>query len=68
MKTGTVTSWNDVKGFGFIRPDGESKDVFVHYSAIAGHGRRSLAVGARVSFETEITARGVQATHVARKP
>ena len=36
---GTVKWFNNQKGYGFIS-DGEGKDVFVHYSGIAGDGLR----------------------------
>ena len=39
--TGTVKWFNERKGFGFIEQEG-GKDVFVHFSAINGSGRRTL--------------------------
>ena len=51
MATGTVKWFNDSKGFGFITVDGQTKDVFVHHSAIMGTGFKSLAEGQRVEFE-----------------
>src|SRR5438045_2775814 len=53
MATGTVKWFSDEKGFGFITPDDQSKDLFVHHSAIVGGGYRSLAEGAKVSYEVE---------------
>jgi cold shock protein len=50
---GTVKWFNDAKGFGFITPDDGSKDVFVHHTAIASQGFRSLSEGDRVEFQTE---------------
>ena len=51
MATGTVKWFNEQKGFGFIQPDGGSKDVFVHISAVEGAGLRTLKEGQKVSFE-----------------
>ena len=64
MPTGTVKWFNDEKGFGFITPDDGTKDLFVHQSAIAGDGFRSLAEGAKVSFESESSDKGPRAVNV----
>ena len=61
---GTVKWFNDAKGFGFITPDDGSKDVFVHHTAIASQGFRSLSEGDRVEFQTEQGAKGPQAIQV----
>jgi len=64
MAQGTVKWFNAEKGYGFISPDDGSADVFVHYSAIAGSGYRSLEESQRVSFEVEQSPKGPQASGV----
>lgn len=61
--TGTVKWFNDEKGFGFIsREDG--KDVFVHFSAIQGNGRRTLVEGQQVTMTVIQGQKGPQAENV----
>jgi CspA family cold shock protein len=44
---------NTTKGFGFIAPDGGSKDVFVHISAVERAGLTGLADNQKVTFDIE---------------
>ena len=62
-EVGTVKWFNDEKGFGFIE-QAEGKDVFVHFSAINGTGRRSLAEGQKVTMEVTQGQKGPQAENV----
>jgi cold shock protein len=64
MATGTVKWFNNAKGYGFITPDGESKDFFVHHSQIAGEGYKSLNEGQKVEFEVREGQKGPEATNV----
>ena len=56
--TGTVKFFNTAKGFGFIQPEGGSKDVFVHATALEAAGIHSLSEGEKVSFVLEDDRRG----------
>ena len=64
MATGTVRWFSDEKGFGFITPDEGGKDLFVHFSAISGNGFRTLAEGAKVSYDAEEGPKGPNAANV----
>lgn len=61
--TGTVKWFNEDKGFGFIERAG-GKDVFVHFRAINGTGRRTLVEGQQVTFEIVDGQKGPQAENV----
>lgn len=64
MATGTVKWFNDSKGFGFITPSDGGQDLFVHFSAIATSGFKSLKEGQQVSFEIVDGPKGKQAANV----
>ena len=64
MATGTVKWFNNTKGYGFIAPDDGGEDVFVHHSAIAMTGYRTLNEGQRVQFSVERGPKGLQAKDV----
>jgi CspA family cold shock protein len=64
MATGVVKFFNAEKGYGFIAPDDGGKDVFVHFSNIAGNGYRSLDQGQKVSFDVAPGRKGDEAQNV----
>jgi CspA family cold shock protein len=66
MPTGTVKWFSDDKGFGFITPDEGGRDLFVHFSSIAGDGFRTLVEGAKVNYEEEDGPKGPKAVNVTR--
>jgi cold shock protein len=53
MPIGTVKFFNEQKGYGFIAPDGEGNDAFVHISAVERAGMRTLQQNQRVSYDLE---------------
>jgi CspA family cold shock protein len=51
VKTGTVKWFNEKKGYGFILPDDDDGDLFVHHSEIQSEGRAALNEGQKVEYE-----------------
>ena len=64
MTLGTVKFFNTDKGFGFIAPEGGSKDVFVHATALEAAGLRSLSEGQKVSFDEQPDSKGTKAVNL----
>ncbi|UCF42542.1 MAG: cold-shock protein [Planctomycetota bacterium] len=64
MSTGTVKWFNEKKGFGFITPDEEGDDLFVHHSEIMTTGYATLQEGQKVKFEIGEGKKGPCATKV----
>ena len=64
--TGTLTKWNDQKGFGFITPTSNSTQIFVHITAFPRDGLRPC-LNELLSYESEIGKNGkLQAVRVQR--
>ena len=53
MPKGTVKWFNPTKGYGFIKPNGGDRDVFVHISAVERAGLNSLSDNQKVSYDLE---------------
>lgn len=62
---GTVKWFNNAKGYGFLGRDG-GPDVFIHYSAIASEGYKSLQENDQVEFEIVQGEKGPQAANVSK--
>jgi CspA family cold shock protein len=63
-QTGVVKWFNEGKGFGFIAPDDGGKDLFAHFSQIAGSGTKVLTENQKVSFEVTQGQKGPQASNI----
>lgn len=63
--TGSIKRLTD-RGFGFIAPEGQEKDVFFHSTALVGASFEELQVGDKVSFEIEDSDKGPRAVNVQR--
>ena len=58
MTTGTVKFFNEMKGYGFIAPDGGGNDAFVHMTAVEQAGMRTLRENQRISYDLQQDNRG----------
>jgi CspA family cold shock protein len=66
MPQGTVKWFSQEKGYGFIEPEEGGEDLFVHFSAIAGEGFKSLEEGEKVTYEVGQGRKGPQAENVSK--
>ena len=60
MTNGTVKFFNSARGFGFIAPDDDGKDVFVHKSDLVDE----ITEGDKVSYDVEESEKGLNAINV----
>ncbi len=68
MRTGRVIWYYKEKGYGFIRPDDEERDIFVYFIDITGDGEKVLQPGEQVKFEVVEAPLGQRATNVEKLP
>ena len=61
---GTVKWYNARKGYGFITPDDNSEDVFVHATALKSSGLKKLYTGSEVTYETDQDEKGRRAKSI----
>lgn len=61
---GTVIWFSDKQGYGFIRPDGENRDIFFHWSYLQMDGFKTIKPDARVTFEVGDNHRGPMAIRI----
>nr|WP_318286395.1 cold shock domain-containing protein [Microvirga sp. STS02] len=61
VRTGSVTFFNDSKGYGFIKDSVTQESIFVHANGLAGG---PISEGDKVSFEVEMGAKGPNAVRV----
>ena len=61
---GTVKWYNARKGYGFITPDDNGDDVFVHATALKSSGLKKLYTGSEVSYETDQDEKGRRAKSI----
>ena len=61
---GKVKWFNPTKGYGFISRDDDSKDVFVHSSAVKDAGLSGLTEGDSITFEVEEGSKGPAAVNL----
>jgi cold shock protein len=64
LDNGTVKSFDDVKGYGWIVPTDGTKDLFVHQRNILGDDVKTLPIDAKVTYESRMNEKGLEAINV----
>jgi len=64
VENGTVKSFDEAKGYGWIVPNGGAKDLFVHQRNINGDDMKTLPIDAKVTFESRENDKGLEAINV----
>ena len=64
MHQGKVKWFNNAKGYGFIVEDGETEDLFAHFSSIQMEGYKTLKAGQAVTFEKQPSDKGIHAVNI----
>ena len=65
-ETGSVVTYFEEKGFGFLRPDGGGRDIFFHISRLNEGQASDLVPGARVIYELGMDRTGKMAASSVR--
>lgn len=66
MEKGTIRWFDNKKGYGFVQKESDGKDLFVHYSAIAMEGYKTLKAKEEVTFDIVQGDKGPQAANIVR--
>lgn len=64
MPQGTVKWFNNAKGYGFIVENGDTEDLFAHFSSIQMEGYKTLKAGQAVEFEKQAADKGFHAVNI----
>ena len=67
MHHGKVKWFNNAKGYGFIVEDGQTEDLFAHFSSIQMEGYKTLKAGQAVTFEKQPSGKGIHAVNICSK-
>ncbi|PIE43736.1 MAG: cold-shock protein [Gammaproteobacteria bacterium] len=68
MPRGKVKWFNNAKGYGFIIEEGETEDLFAHFSSIQIEGYKTLKAGQTVTFEKQPSSKGTHAVNICPVP